>query len=114
MPTRFQERVYKYCKRIPRGNVSSYKAIARAMNTKAYRAVGTALNKNPYAPNIPCHRVINSDGRLGGFASGLKKKIELLKKEGVKIKNNKIEKKYIIKYLACYFLLALFNLFLKP
>ena len=97
MPTKFQERVYKYCKNIPVGKVSSYKAIARAMKTKAYRAVGRALNKNPYAPKVPCHRVVNSNGRLGGFASGLKKKIALLKKEGVKIKNNRIEKKYFVK-----------------
>jgi len=91
MPTKFQEKVYALCKKIPKGKVSSYKAIARAMKTKAYRAVGSALNKNPYAPIVPCHRVVNSDGRLGGFATGLKNKISLLKKEGVEIKNKRID-----------------------
>ena len=86
----FNERVWKLCKRVPKGKVTTYKEIAKAMNTKAYRAVGNALNKNPYAPIVPCHRVINSDGRVGGFASGQKKKIALLKKEGIKIKEDKI------------------------
>jgi len=53
------------------------------------------MNKNPNAPNTPCHRVINSNGNLGGFATGIKNKIKLLKSEGIKIKNNKIDlKKY--------------------
>lgn len=96
----FQEKVWEVCKRIPRGRVSTYKEIAHALNTKAYRAVGTALNRNPYGFNsncrrqcvlVPCHRVVNSDGRIGGFASGTEKKIELLRKEGVFVKNRKIE-----------------------
>ena len=61
------------------------------MRTKAYRAVGTALNKNPFAPRVPCHRVVNSNGFVGQFAKGINTKIKLLKKEGIKIKNNKIE-----------------------
>jgi|TARA_Y100000310_G_scaffold293020_1_gene322274 methylated-DNA-[protein]-cysteine S-methyltransferase len=97
MPTKFQNKVYKICKKVPKGKVTTYKAIAKVMGNKAYRAVGSALNKNPYAPRVPCHRVINTNGNLGGFASGLKNKIKLLKKEGVQIKNNKIDKKYIIK-----------------
>jgi methylated-DNA-[protein]-cysteine S-methyltransferase len=87
----FNEKVYKICKKIPKGRVSTYKEIARALNTKAYRAVGNALNKNPYAPTVPCHRVVSSDGKIGGFASGQKNKIKLLKKEGIKIKNKKIQ-----------------------
>ncbi len=55
-----------------------------------YRAVGNALNKNPFAPLVPCHRVVSSDGSLGGFAYGSKAKIVLLKKEGVAVKNNQI------------------------
>ena len=96
----FNEQVWKACKKIPKGKVSTYKEIAKAINTKAYRAVGNALNKNPYSAQttkgkdmVPCHRVINSDGRIGGFASGTKKKIQLLKKEGITIKNNKIDLK---------------------
>ena len=86
----FNEKVYNLCKKIPKGNVSTYREIAHALNTKAYRAVGQALNKNPYAPIAPCHRVINSQGHLHGFASGLKNKARLLKNEGIKIKNNKV------------------------
>ena len=85
----FNERVYKLCKKIPRGYVTTYKEIANLLGTKAYRAVGNALNKNPYK-NVPCHRVINSSGKIGGFALGTKKKIEMLAKEGIEIKNNEI------------------------
>jgi len=87
----FSKKVYGLCKKIPKGRVSTYKEIAEALNCKAYRAVGNALNKNPYAPIVPCHRVINSNGFIGGFASGTKNKIVLLKKEGIKIKNGKVE-----------------------
>ena len=87
---RINEEGYKICKRIPRGKVSTYKEIGLALNTKAYRAVGNALNKNPYAPLVPCHRIISSTGNLHGFASGLNNKRKLLEKEGVKIKNNKV------------------------
>jgi len=87
----FADKVYSMTKKIPKGKVSTYKLIAKKLKTKAYRAVGTALNKNPYAPVVPCHRVVNSDGRVGGFAKGTNKKIEMLKKEGIKVKNNKIE-----------------------
>ena len=89
----FSERCYDILRKVPKGKVTTYKALANALGTKAYRAVGTAMNKNPYAPKVPCHRVINSNGELGGFASGLKKKIKLLKKEGIEIKNNKIDLK---------------------
>ena len=94
----FNQRVWNACKRIPKGKVSTYKEIAKALNTKAHRAVGNALNKNPYAPIVPCHRVINSDGRIGGFASGTKKKIQMLRKEGIEIKDNRIDiKKYLFR-----------------
>ena len=86
----FNDVVYELCKQIPIGKVSTYKEIANALGGKAYRAVGNALNKNPYAPFVPCHRVINSNGKLGGFASGLKNKINMLEQEGVEIKGNKI------------------------
>ena len=91
MPSRFQSKVYEVCKKIPKGRVSTYKEIAKKLKTKAYRAVGSALNKNPYAPVVPCHRVVNSDGFVGGFASGTKNKIKLLRKEGVKINKKRIE-----------------------
>lgn len=82
--------VYKFCKQIPKGRVSSYGELAKAMKSRAYRAVGTALKKNPHAPIVPCHRVVNSNGSIGGFAAGIKKKIRLLESEGVRVRNNRI------------------------
>ena len=90
MPTKFENEVYRLCKKVPKGKITAYKAIAEAMGTKAYRAVGQALNRNPYAPKVPCHRVVNSQGHLHGFAHGLRKKAEMLKKEGIEIRNNRI------------------------
>ena len=91
----FNEKCYSLLSKVPKGKVTTYAEIAKALNTKAYRAVGNAMNKNPNAPKVPCHRVINSNGSLGGFATGLKNKIKLLKSEGIEIKNNKIDlKKY--------------------
>jgi len=87
----FQENVWEVCRRIPKGKVSTYKEIAHALGTKAYRAVGTALNNNPHSPVVPCHRVVNSDRRVGGFAHGTRMKVALLKKEGIMIKRGLIE-----------------------
>jgi len=89
----FNQRVWNLCKRIPKGKVTTYKLISEKLGTKAYRAVGNALRKNPYAPEVPCHRVVNSDGSVGGYKGKLnnKEKIRLLRKEGVGIKNNKID-----------------------
>ena len=83
--TKFQIKVWKYLKSIPRGKVKTYKEVAIAINMpKAARAVANACARNPYAPNVPCHRVIRSDGSLGGFSApgGTKAKRKLLKKEG--------------------------------
>ena len=94
---RFSDSVYNVTKQIPRGKVSTYKALAEALGTKGYRAVGQALHVNPYAPVVPCHRVVASDGSLGGFASGLKKKIRLLEQEGVHVEDGKINlQKYFV------------------
>ncbi len=87
----FNEKCYSLLRSVPKGKVTTYKAIANALGTKAYRAVGRAMNKNPYAPVVPCHRVIGSNGTLTGFAHGLKKKAEMLKKEGITITNHKID-----------------------
>lgn len=95
-------KVYSLCKRVPKGRVSTYGGIARVLGGDSVmpRAVGNALNKNPFAPKIPCHRVVKSDGSVGGFALGTKKKIDLLRKEGIEIKNKKIVdfKKRLFKY----------------
>ena len=94
----FSDSVYKVVKTIPKGKVSTYKAVAEALGNKAYRAVGNALNRNPHFPVVPCHRIINSDGSLGGFKSGIRNKINLLKKENIIIKNNRIDlNKYFFK-----------------
>ena len=90
MNNSFSEKVYSVLKKVPRGRVTTYKAIAEALNTKACRAVGNALNRNPYAPKVPCHRVVKSNGNIGGYAEGVRKKIKLLKKEGVQTKNNSV------------------------
>ena len=96
MTLSFEKRVYRITRSIPRGKVGTYKTIARAIGSpRASRAVGNALNKNPHAPVVPCHRVVRSDGAVGGFASGTKKKIQMLRREGVEIWNGKVDlKKY--------------------
>jgi O-6-methylguanine DNA methyltransferase len=79
----FEQKVYEEVKKIPRGEVRTYAEIAQAIgHRKAYRAVGNALNKNPDLKTIPCHRVIRSDGKLGGYRYGSKKKKTLLEREG--------------------------------
>ena len=88
---KFNERVYEIVKKIPKGKISTYKNVAEALNCKAYRAVGNALNKNPFSPIVPCHRIICSNGFVGGFASGVKNKIKMLRKEGIFVEDGKIE-----------------------
>ncbi|MBC8500301.1 MAG: MGMT family protein [Nanoarchaeota archaeon] len=90
MPTKFEERIYAKLRKVPKGRVTTYGELAKAVGSKGYRAVGQAMHKNPYAPKVPCHRVVNSDGSIGGFSSGVKNKIKLLKKEGIDIKSNRI------------------------
>ncbi len=87
----FNEKCYELLKKVPKGKVTTYRDLAHALHSKGYLAVGNAMNKNPYAPTVPCHRVVNANGGLGGFASGLPKKIEMLKKEGVHVVNGKID-----------------------
>ena len=80
--TLFQQQVYRAIYRIPKGQTRSYCWVARQIgNPAAARAVGNALNRNPFAPLVPCHRVVRSDGSLGGFAGGPSKKRRLLEAE---------------------------------
>ena len=84
--TKFQKKVWNHLKTIRKGSVKTYKQVAIAINRpKSARAVANAVGKNPFAPKIPCHRVIRSDGSLGGYSGkgGVKTKKLLLKKEGV-------------------------------
>ena len=86
--TKFQLKVWKYLKTIPKGKVKTYSQVAKAINMpRAARAVANAIGKNPHAPKIPCHRVIRSDGSLGGYSGpgGIKTKKKLLKSEGILI-----------------------------
>lgn len=81
---KFYVKVWKECFKIPAGKTATYKEIAeRIGNPKSARAVGTALSKNPFAPIIPCHRVIRADGKMGGYsaAGGIKTKEKILKYE---------------------------------
>ncbi len=96
----FSEKCYSLLRKVPKGKITTYKALAEKLGTKAYRAVGNAMNKNPYAPRVPCHRVVKSNGEVGGFFSGTKKKIEMLRKEGIPIKEGKIIdfKSYLYKF----------------
>ena len=83
--SKFQVKVWKYLRNIPKGQVITYLDVAKGINQpKAVRAVANAIGKNPYAPKIPCHRVIRSDGSLGGYSGpgGIKTKKKLLKLEG--------------------------------
>ena|SRR3990167_6788013 len=92
MITPFQHQVYELVRKVPRGKVTTYKEIGKALGKDGniYRAIGQALNKNPFTPEVPCHRVVASDGTLGGFAKGSEAKKNLLEAEGIVIKNNSI------------------------
>ena len=84
--TKFQIKAWNYLKTIKKGTVLTYSDVARGINKpRAVRAVANAIGKNPYAPKIPCHRVIRSDGSLGGYSGkgGIKTKKKLLKSEGI-------------------------------
>ena len=84
--TSFLLKVWSYLKKIPRGSVRTYSQVAKSVGKPlAVRAVANAIGKNPYAPKIPCHRVIRADGSLGGYSGkgGIRTKKLLLKKEGV-------------------------------
>ena len=86
--TEFQQQVWKYLKTIPKGKVKTYKQVAIGINRpKSARAVANACARNPYAPKIPCHRVIRTDGSLGGYSGkgGIKTKKKLLKIEGFQL-----------------------------
>ena len=78
-------------KRVPRGKVTTYGLLAKALRRpKASRAVGSAMRKNPFAPKVPCHRVVRCNGLLGQYTNGVLKKASLLKREGVRVRHNKI------------------------
>ncbi len=88
--TSFQEEVYKVVRKIPKGRIMSYKSVAKkAGRPLSWRAVGNILNRHQ-EPGLPCHRVIRSNGKIGGYRRGVRKKTLLLKKEGIIIKNDRV------------------------
>ena len=87
-PSEFEMAVYDAVRLVPRGSVISYGEVARRISRGTARAVGTALSKNPFAPEVPCHRVVRADGSLGGFfgetaGPRMMVKAEMLQIEGV-------------------------------
>jgi methylated-DNA-[protein]-cysteine S-methyltransferase len=93
--TKFQRKVWNYLKSIERGKIKTYKQVAIGIKSpRAARAVANACARNPYSPGIPCHRVIRSNGKLGGYSGkgGINRKIILLKKE-------KIQLNQLLKYI---------------
>ena len=95
--TLFQRKVYNTITQIPIGKVATYKQVAKAIGCKSCQAVGQALKKNPFAPEVPCHRVISSDLTIGGFygqVAGvqIEKKFKLLIDEGIEFENGKLKR----------------------
>ncbi len=86
----FSQRVWALTVRIPRGRVATYGDLAKKLRSGG-RAVGHALHRNPYAPEVPCHRVVGTDGRLIGYAGGLAAKRRLLEQEGVKVTGDRVD-----------------------
>jgi len=92
MATELQKQVWQKLKEIPQGKVTTYALLASAVGEpRAVRAVASAVGKNPDLIFVPCHRVVRSNGEVGKYASGQKKKIELLKGEGVDVQEEKID-----------------------
>ena len=87
----FNEKCYELLMQIPEGKVTTYAEMAKALNTRAWRAVGTAMAKNQKLIEVPCHRVVRSDGSVGQYALGANKKSALLSSEGVDIQNGRIK-----------------------
>ena len=86
-----EQKIYKKLLEVPKGKITTYGDLAKAVGLKnGQRAVGKIMNKNPYPVIIPCHRVVMSTGKIGGYAYGEHVKIKMLSKEGVEIKNGKI------------------------
>src|SRR5947209_19241611 len=94
----FNQKVWAMTARVPKGRVTTYAELARALGTKAYRAVGNAMNRNPYAPGVPCHRVVGSDGSLTGYARGLENKHRMLVEEGIDASNSRVSVEDVFRF----------------
>ena len=91
MSTAFNEQCYALLMRIPEGKVTTYREMARALNSRAWRAVGSAMAKNTRLIEVPCHRVVRSNGEIGEYALGPDKKADLLGSEGVPVSRGRVE-----------------------
>lgn len=89
----FKNRVYTALKLVPKGKIVTYKELAHAAGSNAYRAVGRLMRTNKDPKGIPCYRVIRSDGKVGNYSAegGIRKKIAMLRKDGIKVKNGRID-----------------------
>jgi len=98
----FNKKCHELLKQIPEGKVTTYKEMARALGTRAWRAVGTAMSKNDNLIVTPCHRVVRSNGEIGEYALGSRRKAELLMDEGVAVSNGKVKDldRYFFKFSA--------------
>ena len=86
-----EEKIYRKLLEVPSGYVTTYGELAKAINLKnGQRAIGQIMKKNPFPVIIPCHRVVKSDGTVGGYVYGTERKKHMLSSEGLKINNNKI------------------------
>lgn len=99
----FAEEVYALCRIIPKGKVTTYKAIAEKLGSKSYRAVGQALKKNKEPQLIPCFKVVKSNGEVGGYCGSelknIRKKTRKLEAEGITIVNGKVDlKKHLFSF----------------
>ena len=86
-----EQKIYKKLLEVPKGQITTYGELAKAVGLKnGQRVVGKIMNKNPYPVIVPCHRVVMSTGKVGGYAYGERIKTKLLNDEGIQIKNGKI------------------------
>ncbi|MBS3066349.1 MGMT family protein [Candidatus Pacearchaeota archaeon] len=95
-----KQKIYSNLKKVPKGKVITYKELGKAVNSKAYRFVGTCMKENKYPKEIPCYKVVLSDGRIGNYSSsgGVKSKIKKLEADGIKVVNGKVDlKEYLYK-----------------
>jgi len=88
---KIEQIVYKKLLQVPKGQITTYGELAKAVGLKnGQRVIGRIMNKNPYPSIVPCHRVVNSNGKIGGYAYGIDVKTNMLTKEGIEIQNGKI------------------------
>lgn len=105
VPTAFQAKIYNLLQHVPAGRVTTYGALASASGCRSPQAIGQALRKNPYAPDVPCHRVVRSDGCVGGFfgkrhQAAAEMKRSILAREGIEFEDDgRVKENFILRRL---------------